>query len=82
MHFTYILYSKKLDKYYIGHTGTSLDDRLIKHLAEHSGFTSKAKDWEIVFSKSFDTKEEAYSFEREIKKWKSRRAIENLIKGS
>ena len=80
MHSTYILYSEKLDKYYIGHTSASLDDRLLKHLGEHSGFTSRAKDWKIVFSRSFDTKEEAYAFEREIKKWKSRRAIENLIR--
>ena len=60
----------------------SLQDRLAKHLADHSGFTSKARDWSIVFQKSFSTKEEAYAYEREIKKWKSRRAIENLIKQS
>ena len=82
MAFTYILYSPKLDRYYIGHTDHSLEERLQKHFSDHTGFTSKAKDWSVVFSKFFDSKADAFEFERQIKKWKSRRAIENLIKES
>jgi putative endonuclease len=82
MAFTYILYSSELDRYYIGHTDHSLEERIQKHLSDHAGFTSKAKDWQLVFQKPFKNKTEAYAFERVIKNWKSRRAIENLIKDS
>jgi putative endonuclease len=75
---TYIIFSKYLDKYYIGHTA-DLQKRLVKHLANHKGFTGKANDWVIVFQESYSTKEEAYQREREIKKWKSRKMIEKLI---
>ncbi len=83
MPWTYILHSKSLDKFYIGSTDeSSVEDRLKKHLTNHDGFTSKAKDWEIVFSKQFPTKSEAYAFERKIKGWKSKAAIQKLIQGA
>lgn len=49
MYYVYILYSKDLDRYYIGST-SDIQPRLTKHLSEHSGFTGKAKDWEIVWT--------------------------------
>ncbi|ACU07032.1 hypothetical protein FIC_00574 [Flavobacteriaceae bacterium 3519-10] len=49
MYFCYILYSKSLDRYYVGHTGENLDERLRKHLSHHHGFTSRAKDWIIIY---------------------------------
>ena len=82
MAFVYILFSETLDRYYIGHTEMSPNDRLRKHLTDHDGFTAKAKDWKIVFSKAFDSKSDAYAQERKIKKWKSRALIEKLIKGA
>lgn len=75
----YILYSKALDKFYIGHTSEPLEERLRKHLSNHSGFTAKAKDWEIVYSEKFDDKSSAYKRELEVKKWKSKIRIEKLI---
>ena len=78
---TYILYSPSLDVYYVGHTDVNPQSRLSAHLKNHAGFTARAKDWKIVFEKHFDSKAEAYHFERTIKGWKSRRAIENLING-
>ena len=80
MAFTYILYSPNIDKHYIGHTNMTMEARLQKHLSDHKGFTAKTKDWEIAWNMEFDTKAEAYEFESRIKSWKSRRAIENLIK--
>ena len=82
MAYTYILFSASLDRFYIGHTETSPEIRLQKHLSNHSGFTAKAKDWILVWSKSFDSKSEAFAFERKIKQWKSRKAIENLIRNA
>ncbi len=80
MFYTYILYSKDRDKFYIGHT-TDLESRLIKHNQKHKGFTGTARDWEIVYSETFTTKEEAYARERQIKAWKSKSRIIQLIKG-
>ncbi|MBS9522537.1 GIY-YIG nuclease family protein [Litoribacter ruber] len=75
----YILFSKKLSKFYIGHTTELLEERLRKHLAGHSGFTSKAKDWEVVHVEFFSEKSLAYQRELEIKKWKSKDRINKLI---
>jgi putative endonuclease len=75
----YILYSKTLDKFYIGYTADNLSDRVRKHLSDHDGFTGKAKDWIISYAEVFETKSEAYKREREIKSWKSARRIQELI---
>ena len=77
----YILYSESLDKYYIGHTGENLDERLRKHLSNHSGFTSKSKDWSILYFENFEEKSLAYQRELQIKSWKSKIKIRKLIEG-
>lgn len=78
----YILYSKSLDKYYIGHSCEDIQDRLRKHLSNHKGFTAKTKDWIIVYSERFHSKSDAYQRELEIKSWKSTSKIQNLISKS
>ena len=75
----YILYSSILNKYYIGHTGDNLEERIRKHNSNHKGFTGRVGDWRVVFSEKLDSKEAAYLKEREVKKWKSRKLIEKLI---
>ena len=82
MPFTYILFSAQLDKFYIGNTGTSLESRLQKHMTDHSGFTAKAKDWVLVYSEEFENVEDAAKRERQIKKWKSRKMIEQVVAGA
>ena len=74
----YIIYSKKLDKYYIGYS----DDfvvRLIQHNEGVSTFTSKAKDWILKYTEDFPSREAAHKRELEIKNKKSRKYIERLI---
>ena len=79
----YILYSEQLDKFYIGFTGESPQIRLEKHLANHNGFTAKAKDWKIIFCKTFNNKTDAQAEERKLKKWKNKARIKNyILKGS
>ena len=82
MCYTYILYSETLDKFYIGHTCENLDERLRKHLSNHKGFTSKIKDWKIVYFEILENKSLAYKRELEIKYWKSKTKIKNLINNS
>ena len=82
MNYFYILYSKDINQYYIGHTSESLPERLRKHLSNHSGFTAKSKDWFVVYYEKFETKSLAYERELEVKKWKSRTRVEKLIEES
>ena len=76
----YILYSCEMDKYYIGCTTDAISERLRRHLSNHRGFTSRAKDWALVYSEIFNTQTEALRRERELKSWKSRDRIRELIK--
>ncbi|MBK9566138.1 MAG: GIY-YIG nuclease family protein [Saprospiraceae bacterium] len=68
MFIVYILYSATLAKYYVGFTSMSLDERLSRHLCEHGGFTSKAKDWKVVHFENYQEKSEAIKKELFIKK--------------
>jgi putative endonuclease len=77
-YYFYILSSEQLNKYYIGHTN-NLEERVKKHNTKHKGFTGKANDWKIVYLEIFSSKKEAYAREREVKKWKSKVKIEQLI---
>ena len=78
MYYCYILYSRKLDKYYIGSTG-DLSGRLRRHNSAHKGFTSIGKPWELKYSETFVVKSKALKREMEIKSWKNRNKIEELI---
>ncbi len=75
----YILYSPSLNKFYIGHTGDSLTNRLRKHNSNHKGFTGQKADWSIVHKEMFDNKDQALAREKEIKAWKSRVMIQKLL---
>ncbi len=78
MFFVYILFSNKLNKFYIGHF-ENLQKRLAEHNTEMSKFTSTANDWTIVYSEAFNSRKEARQRELEIKRKKSRKYIEWLI---
>lgn len=78
MYCVYILFSEKLDRFYIGST-SNFDLRMIFH--ENSPackYTAKAKDW-ILFSKiDCESKSQALSIEKHIKSMKSKTYIKNL----
>jgi putative endonuclease len=78
MYFTYILYSKTRDRYYIGYT-SDLSKRLQKHNMGNSKSTKSGIPWEIVYFEEYETKSEAMARERAIKKKKSRKYIEWFI---
>ncbi|MCT4666133.1 MAG: GIY-YIG nuclease family protein [Flavobacteriales bacterium] len=54
-------------------------ERLRRHNTNHKGFTGRANDWIIVFVQEFPSKKMATLREKEIKNWKSRKKIEELI---
>jgi putative endonuclease len=76
--FTYILFSEKLNKFYIGHTN-DLERRVNEHNCGFSKSTTSGIPWKLIYSKSFSTKSESYAFERKIKSMKSRKFIIDLV---
>jgi putative endonuclease len=75
----YILYSKKLDKFYIGFTGDPIKDRIRKHNSNHKGFTGGVGDWRLKYLEHYQEKNIASAREKQIKGWKSRKMIEKII---
>jgi len=78
MYWTYILYSKMIDKFYIGHTG-NLDLRLQRHNQGWSRSTKSGIPWEIVYFELFKDKSDAIKRELAIKRKKSRKYILEII---
>ena len=78
MAYMYIIYSEKLDKYYIG-ACTDLKRRLYEHNIGHSKFTGTGVPWGIVYKEEFESLPVAKKRELAIKKMKSRKYIEKLV---
>jgi putative endonuclease len=78
MPYTYILFSKKLNKYYVG-ACTDIERRIYEHNIGHSKFTSTGVPWILKYNEEFLTLSEAKKRESYIKKMKSRKYIEGLI---
>jgi len=76
----YILYSKKLNKHYVGFT-----QDFIQRLGFHSNetqsrkFTYKADDWELIYTIECESKNQGLSIEKHIKSMKSKTYIQNLL---
>jgi len=78
MPFTYIIYSEKLNKYYVG-SCINLERRVYQHNAGQSAFTRPGIPWKIVYVEAFENPPEAKWREFKIKRMKSRKYIEDLI---
>ena len=77
-YYVYILYSASLDVYYKGFT-TDVEKRLEYHLNSLHKFTSKTRDWVVVYIAEFPEKAEALKEEKRLKKL-NRKSIESLIR--
>ena len=78
----YILYSKSINRYYVGYT-TDIEERIKLHNNGHFGgrsYTQKASDWELFLLIPCETVSQSVLIESRIKKMKSRKYIENLKK--
>ncbi len=77
--YTYILRCNE-GSYYTGHTD-DIDIRLAQHSSgELGGYTAKRLPVELIWCDSFETRDEAFEAERQIKGW-SRAKKEALIEG-
>ena len=75
MYVVYVLYSVKHNKIYIGYT-SNLKQRLLSHNElGNKGWTIKFRPWLLVYSESFETKQEALLREKDLKTGKGREWI-------
>jgi putative endonuclease len=81
MYTVYILYSEKINRFYIGYT-SDLITRLDFHLNDDQArkFTYKADDWTLFYRIECQSKAQATSIERHIKSMKSKVYIKNFLK--
>ena len=78
--YLYILQSIQSGKYYVG-VSNDPELRLTYHNTIEKGFTSRYRPWELKFTKEYTSRIEAMKMERKIKSWKSRKKIEEIIRG-
>ncbi len=80
-HFVYILFSKSLNKFYIGESSFP-GQRVKEHNDGKYGksFTKQVNDWEIYLLIELENRNRALIIERKIKSMKSSKYIENLKK--
>ncbi len=79
--FVYILFNETKNRFYIGFT-SDMEQRIMRHNQKSKGFTGYVNDWKIVYTEKYNSKEEAYTREQQIKSWKSRIKIQKLINDS
>ncbi len=80
MNIVYILYSKKLNRFYTGFT-IDFETRWEFHKSALSNkYTAKANDWVVFLKIKCNSKKQGLAIERHIKNMKSKTYIKNLIK--
>ncbi len=78
MYFVYVLYSKKLNKRYIGQT-QNLTERIKEHNLGKSHFTSTGIPWELVYYEEYSTRSEATKRERFLKTGQGRKFLDEML---
>ena len=79
-YYVYVLKSLKNDSYYVGCTN-NIERRLSEHNAGYSKSTRLNVPFKLVYKEEYNSLSDARVREQNIKKRKSRKYIESLIKG-
>ena len=79
MFIVYIIQSEIDSSYYVGHC-EDLADRLNRHNQGRNKYTKNIKPWKLVYAEQHEERGEAMKRENEIKRKKSRKYIEWLIR--
>lgn len=66
MHYVYVLYSRKHDRYYIGES-SDLKRRLSEHNSGQSFSTKPYTPWEVVYYEAYPSKQSAVDREKKLK---------------
>ena len=78
MYVVYVLYSPSIDRLYIGQT-QNLTKRLSQHREGLARFTSRAKDWKLVYSETCQTRAQAMQREKQLKSHQGRNFLRAQI---
>ncbi|NEN22141.1 GIY-YIG nuclease family protein [Cryomorpha ignava] len=79
-YYVYILYSKSIDRYYVGKSENP-NKRFLYHNSEHNKiWTKRGKPWTLEKIISFENSTQASKVELFIKKQKSIKFIQKIIK--
>jgi putative endonuclease len=83
MYYTYALYSKKINKFYIGFTD-NLKRRTKEHKSGKTHSTKRMKDFELTYYEACKSKKDAQDRERQLKTGFGRgylkRRLENYLR--
>ena len=82
--YLYIIYSSKINKYYVG-ISRDPERRLSFHnlgKAGRNAYTKRADDWQLLYTKVFDDISSAKKFEKHIKRQKKRQYIEKIVRSA
>ena len=74
----YIIFSERIKSFYVGYTSVTLEERLKKHNSNHSGYTGRARDWKVVYTKETLDRKEAILLETRIKNRGARRYLKSI----
>jgi putative endonuclease len=78
-YYVYIIYSQSKDRYYIGYSHNPAE-RLTEHNLGATISTRSGRPWILVYQEEFPNKHDAIIREAKIKKMKSRKFIESLLR--
>ena len=83
MFFIYIIFSEKLNRFYIG-TTDDVERRILEHnnRTYTDAYTSKGVPWVLKLRFECESSEKAYALEKFIKKMKSKVFINKIINDS
>jgi putative endonuclease len=76
---TYVLYSQKFDKIYIGHTADLITRFYFHNELAIKGYTIKYRPWIVVYVEFFDTRSQAMKREKELKSSRGRNYIREKV---
>ena len=74
----YIIFSKKLNKKYVGFT-SDIKKRFLEHNLTNSGFTKAGKPWILIYYEAFMSKKSALREEKFLKSGKGKERIKYLL---
>ena len=78
MYTFYILYSERLDRYYVGYSN-DIQRRISEHNRKKGKYTDYGIPWVLIYSEVYESKKAAMDRERYIKSRKSKQFILDLI---
>ena len=80
MHHLYILYSPSVEKYYVGQSANAIERFRFHQSAGNAIWTRRGQPWKLVAYFEFQTKKDSLIAERFVKRQKSTRTIQKIVK--